>query len=269
MPFFIKLDDIEFGLRIKEKLGNPIVAFPGIAVWHEPFYAKNPVWDQYYWFRNHLITHSLRNSLAYLDAVKFATRALLLRLFVFDYNTAEMIVRGFEDYMQGPLFIEKNDPEVLHASVVGMSKTYKSQSVQPASLVEQQTSPNLTDEETKKLANNRILGMLTLNGHLLPNFLLNDANASFMISPKNVDWWPKVFTKKQVLFFRENTTSVTKHEMNRTAAFGILIRWSQLVIKSSTRWSGVSAEWRQSFSRLTSTEFWKNYLKLDEALEVK
>jgi len=41
MPFFIKIDDLEFCLRIK--FAGAIVAFPSIAVWHEPFYAKVPI----------------------------------------------------------------------------------------------------------------------------------------------------------------------------------------------------------------------------------
>lgn len=45
LPLFIKVDDIEFGLRVKQYLNNAIVSFPSLAVWHEPFYAKNPIWD--------------------------------------------------------------------------------------------------------------------------------------------------------------------------------------------------------------------------------
>ncbi|MDF5717180.1 MAG: glycosyltransferase, partial [Rhizonema sp. NSF051] len=77
LPFFIKIDDMEFGLRMKRHLGNSIVAFPGIAVWHEPFYAKNPVWDIYYTFRNHLVTHSIHDSLKYVDVVKFITKSVI------------------------------------------------------------------------------------------------------------------------------------------------------------------------------------------------
>src|SRR5579883_2513417 len=264
IPFFIKLDDIEFGLRMKERLGHSIVYLPGIAVWHEPFYAKNPVWDTYYWVRNHLITHSMRQSLKYTDAVKFLTKRLLHKLFIFDYNSAEMIIRGFEDYMQGPLLME-NDPETLHAKIIGLSKTYKSQSVKSSSSLGEQTF-NDTGREMMQLPTfRRLFALATLNGHLLPNFLLSNDAALFIISAEHIDWWPKVFTKKRVLFFRDSNISVYQHEMSRTAGIGILMRWLLLIIQSSINWSSVSTEWKNHFSRLTSLDFWKEYLKLNES----
>ena len=92
LPYFIKIDDMEFGLRIKERFGNKIVAFPSIAVWHEPFYGKFPIWDIYYNFRNHLITVAMHSSLGdfknYINAIKYATSSLILYISVFDYNSA-------------------------------------------------------------------------------------------------------------------------------------------------------------------------------------
>jgi galactofuranosylgalactofuranosylrhamnosyl-N-acetylglucosaminyl-diphospho-decaprenol beta-1,5/1,6-galactofuranosyltransferase len=269
MPFFIKLDDIEFGLRIKERLGSPIVYLPGIAVWHEPFYAKNPVWDTYYWIRNHLITHSIRNSLKYIDAVKFLTKRLLQKLFIFDYNSAEMIIKGFEDYMQGPSLITNNDPETLHTKIIRLSKTYNSQSIQSSSLVGSPPLTNLGIEQPQQPDFTKLFALATLNGHLLPNFLLSNDDAFFLISPDHIDWWPKVFTKKRVLFFRENNTSVYKHEMSRAAGIGILMRWLAVIMKSGSRWSSVSSEWRNAFSRLTSTEFWREYLRLNEPTKIQ
>jgi galactofuranosylgalactofuranosylrhamnosyl-N-acetylglucosaminyl-diphospho-decaprenol beta-1,5/1,6-galactofuranosyltransferase len=264
MPFFIKLDDVEFGLRIKERLGQPIVAFPGIAVWHEPFYAKHSVWNTYYWIRNHLITHSMRNSLKYIDAVNFLTRSLLHKLFIFDYNSAELLLKGFEDYMEGPLLMESSDPETLHASIVGLSKSHKSQSIESNSLLESESPNNLGTKKTKDSAFKKLLGLVTLNGHLLPSFLLSKDDAILWITSDNTDWWPKVFTKKRVLILMEGNNSVSQHEMSRTVGIGILIRWFQVVIKAGTRWSYVSSEWRNAFKHLTSIKFWTKYLKLNE-----
>ncbi|MBP5973260.1 glycosyltransferase [Brasilonema sp. CT11] len=264
MPFFIKQDDIEFSLRIKERLGNSIVALPGIAIWHEPYYAKNSVWHRYYWVRNNMITHSIRNSLKYTDAVKFLTKDLLHRLFLFDYNCAEMIIKGFEDYMQGPLLIESNDSETLHASVLDLSKTHKNQSIQSSFQLENQFDKNLGVEQIKQGAFTKLFAAATLNGHLLPSFLLSNDDVLFFVSPTSKDWWPKVFTKKRILFLRESTTSVYQHEMSRVKGILILIRWLKVIIKSGMRWSSVSSEWRKSFNRLTSMEFWKDYLKLNE-----
>lgn len=264
MPYFIKVDDMEFGTRIKERLGNPIVAFPGIAVWHEPFYAKNPVWVTYYATRNHLITHSIRESLRYLEAVKFLTKGLFYQLFLFDYNSAEMLLRGFEDYIKGPDKVKSTDPEKLHASIVELSKMYKSQSLQYSESTNNKFDPKSLNQQTKVTFLKKIIALLTLNGHLIPNFLLSNEDAFLWIGSDYQDWWPKAFAKKRVIISREGNNSIQKNEMSRATGIGILVRWLQIVIKSATRWSSVSLEWKNSFSYFTSTEFWKDYLKLKE-----
>lgn len=257
MPFFIKGDDVEYCLRIKGNLG--LVVFPGIAVWHEPFYSKNPFWDAYYGIRNHLATHSIHGSLKYTDAVKFITKGLLQRIFIFDYNTARMLIEGFEDYMKGPLFIENTDPEELHSNVVSLSKSYKTQSIKPNHFTNDEFWEGSSHSIFKKL-----IGILTLNGHLLPDLLLSKDDAFLRMGLGYGDWWPKAFPKKRVVIARDGNNSIYEHEMNRKAGFELLVRWFQVVIKGAIRWSSVKSEWRNAFKHFTSLNFWKKYLKLNE-----
>ncbi len=269
LPFFIKVDDVEFGVRIKERLGKSIVAFPGIAVWHEPFYAKAITWTLYYDYRNHLVTHATRNSLKYFHAVKFFTKNLIQKVFVFDYNSAEVMVRGFADYMKGPNFLKEKDPEALHAEVLNLSKTYSSQSVAVDSIADIRASEAPSAAKNRRYSlGKRLMGVLTLNGHLLPEFLLNKTNVLYCMTFEYKDWWPKVFRSKRISFYREGNSSVQQYEMNRVAGISILLKWLFLAASSSMRWSSVSADWRNSFEELTSIEFWKKYLKLDKEVEV-
>ena len=83
LPFFIKIDDMEYGLRVKEYLNRPIVAFPSIAVWHEPFYAKNPGWDGYYCMRNMLVTNAIHGYSKYWVALKNLSGAVIYNLLLF------------------------------------------------------------------------------------------------------------------------------------------------------------------------------------------
>ncbi|MGJ5673888.1 MAG: glycosyltransferase [Nostochopsis sp.] len=271
MPFFIRMDDIEFSLRIRETLNKIILAFPGIAVWHEPFYAKNPIWTDYYEIRNKLIVHSTRNSLSYTEAIKFLTKMLLHKLLIFDYNSSVMFIKGFEDYLKGPLSFKKIEPERLHSELLNISKTYPVKILPSASPVGEKlnnTSDNNKIQLIKKIK--KIFALLTLNGHLLPSFLLSKDNSIFWITSDFSDWWPQVFPKKQVVFFREGQDcvySVYEHEINQGVGIGLLIRWLKLVITSAIKWSSVSSEWRNSFKDLTSIEFWKEYLKINEQVE--
>jgi galactofuranosylgalactofuranosylrhamnosyl-N-acetylglucosaminyl-diphospho-decaprenol beta-1,5/1,6-galactofuranosyltransferase len=263
MPFFIRADDVEFGLRITKSLGISIVALPGIAVWHEPFYAKNSTWINYYECRNFLVLHSIRGSLKYLDLVNILTKRLLNKIFIFDYNSAEMIISGFEDYMKGPLLIKSIDPEKLHSKVLECSKKYKTESVQDNSTFKYENDSLLQSESLSKNALKIIIGILTLNGHLLPNFLLENNSALYCVGSGYSDSWHKVFAKKQIIISRDGNCSVYKYDMNRSLGMRILMRWFKIVIKSATSWSSITLEWKNAFKYFTSMEFWKDYLKLN------
>lgn len=124
LPLFIKIDDIEFCLRIKD-LGSKIVAFPSIAVWHQPASAKNLNWETYYYTRNDLITYAIHYSIGYMDTVKHFTKVILQSLSRFDYNHVEMLIKSFEDYIKGPDFLKNSEPEILHLNILKLSQSYK------------------------------------------------------------------------------------------------------------------------------------------------
>ncbi|MBD1928170.1 glycosyltransferase family 2 protein [Trichocoleus sp. FACHB-90] len=126
LPLFIKIDDIEFCLRIKE-LGNKIVAFPSLAVWHQPASAKKLNWETYYYIRNDLITYAIHYSIDYMDTVQHFTKVILESLSSFDYNHAEMVIKSFEDYIKGPGFLKNADPEAFHVNILKLSKSYNNQ----------------------------------------------------------------------------------------------------------------------------------------------
>ncbi len=126
LPLFIKVDDIEFCLRIKN-LGSTIVAFPSIAVWHQPASAKNLNWETYYYIRNDLITYTIHYSLGYIDTVKHFTKKIIQALSKFDYNQVEMLIKSFEDYIKGSSFIKDSEPEILHLNILKLSQSYKNQ----------------------------------------------------------------------------------------------------------------------------------------------
>lgn len=62
LPFFIKWDDAEFGLRAKEA-GVPTVTLPGVACWHIPWTEKTDAtdWQAYYHARNRIVSALLHS----------------------------------------------------------------------------------------------------------------------------------------------------------------------------------------------------------------
>jgi len=260
LPLFIKVDDMEFGLRITRNIEKKIVAFPSIAVWHEPFYAKFPYWDNYYHFRNNLITHTIYDSLTYVDAIKIITEFLLLCLLVFDYKTAEMVVKAFEDYMKGPEFIKNSDPEILHSDVVKLSKSYAGQKIQQNYVL----SSNQLAQNSKPGMLNKIASLLTLNGHLLPNFLTTEDEALILHISGSSGQRSKAFAKKRAFIFEEKSASLFQNEINKVAGIKIFAKWLQLAATSSIKWSFTSTAWKNAASEMTSAKFWQKYIGLEK-----
>ena len=258
MPFFIKIDDIEFGLRITRCSNSKIVAFPSIAVWHEPFYAKHLIWDTYYYFRNNLITHAIHEPLQYINVFKNITNGLILSLLFFDYNSAEMVLKAFEDYVKGPNFFKQNDSEILHLNVLKLSKSYKTQKIHPNYLpTDEQFPQNSTPVILKK-----IVSLLTLNGHLLPSFLTTGDDVFIWHGSGSTGQRSKAFAKKKVFIFHEESSYLFENEIDKRAGVNILARWFKVAARSSIKWSSVSTQWKNASTELTSTVFWHHYLGL-------
>lgn len=259
LPLFVKMDDLEFCLRLKESVN--IVSFPSIAVWHETFFSKASLWD-YYYYRNDLITHAIHKQLKYIDAVSYFTKHLILSLSLFDYNHAEMLIKAFEDCIKGPNFIKSKDPELLHLEILELSKTHKTQSVQPNySQPNQQLKQKTTANIWKKT-----ISLLTLNGHLLPDFLTSDDDVFLWQSPDYAGQRTKAFAKKRVLIFKEESNSLFKNEIDKSAGIKLLTRWLKVVASSSVKWYSVCREWKFAYSELTSTQFWQKYLELEKSI---
>lgn len=262
LPLFIKLDDIEFGLRIIKDANLKIVAFPSIAVWHEPFYAKFPVWDNYYYSRNHLITNAIHYSLSYPEIISEMTKALMFCLMFFEYNSAEMIVKGLEDYLQGPDFIKNNDPEKLHSEILKQSKTYKTQRLEPNYLPAERYVQNSTPGILQK-----VVSLLTINGHLLPDFLTT--GEVFIWQGEGYSGQrSRALGKKKVFLFKEESAFLLENELDKKAGIKILAKWFNLAAKSITQWSSIRQQWRNEAKYLTSNTFWQEYLRLNDRVKV-
>ena len=263
LPLFIKVDDIEYCLRIIKDASLTIVAFPSIAVWHEPFYAKFPIWDNYYNSRNHLIANAMHGSLSYTEILYQMTKALIFCLMFFEYNSAEMIVKGLEDYLQGPDFLKNNDPETLHSQILKLSKAYNTQKLEPnylpAERYEQDSKPGIFK---------KVVSLLTMNGHLLPDFLTTDDEVFIWQGKGYSGQRSRALGKKKVFLFKEESAFLLQNDLDKKAGIKILAKWFNLVAKSSTQWSSIRQQWKNAAKYLTSHTFWQEYLRLKDQVKV-
>ena len=112
MPFFIKLDDVEYGLR-----GQDYATMNGFGVWHEAFGNKGNAWTEYYTTRNTLILQKLHSEVGQ-SAIKTMGIRLIKSLAYGEPKCMEAALRGVEDYIRGPEAFEQADPEARHMEIM-------------------------------------------------------------------------------------------------------------------------------------------------------
>lgn len=146
LPCFVHLDDVEYGVRLTMR-GGHVLSVPGIAVWHEPYYAKPEGWFAYYNIRNELIRLSCHIEILYALLVGNAFEAnrekvekriqkimrgvvrQLIRRFrgfadVYHYGSAMLLVLAIEDFLKGPAILEQTDAADLHAHIMNIYKRF-------------------------------------------------------------------------------------------------------------------------------------------------
>jgi len=163
LPLFIKFDDIEYSLRNLKEL----ILLNGIFVWHESFDSKYSVANQYYWYRNLLITSAIHGEHSAKDVRKYVRDRLLLCLANFNYNEFYVFEKGVRDYLSGVDYLKQLDPEENH----------KSLSKYNCKMIDISEIPEYSEGMFERTMNTpypssrikRALRILTLNGMLLPS----------------------------------------------------------------------------------------------------
>lgn len=117
MPFFIKLDDVEYELRAGRRYQSCPAVMNGFGVWHEAFGKKANAWTEYYTTRNTLIIQAL-----YPDLLQSPVRTMAIRLVKAlaygEPKCMEAVYRGARDYAEGPETFRKEDPEERHRRIM-------------------------------------------------------------------------------------------------------------------------------------------------------
>lgn len=121
LPFFIKLDDTEYGVRAAEH----IITTSGIAVWHEDFESKYSPELEYYSRRNLLITNARyprrRGAFACWKKIVYSVgRQLVLQR----YFTIDLIFKACDDFLKGPQWLLNLDSAEMHAELRAQSPKF-------------------------------------------------------------------------------------------------------------------------------------------------
>jgi len=100
IPCFIRGDDVEYGYRLK-RTGWPTLSWPGLAVWHMPFKAKEAAWQIFYDRRNSLFANTIHRRVGLRATLGKLVGGFILHLLRYDYARVEAMTRGIAAFNQG------------------------------------------------------------------------------------------------------------------------------------------------------------------------
>ncbi len=250
-PFFIKFDDIEYGLR--KAPDTEIITMNGIGIRHESFDKKENFILDYYNLRNELILNAVYKKCGAQSAFCKFWRKVLKEIFLYRYDNCQIVFRAIEDFLGGVDFFLKCDEEQLNNYLVKIAIK-----LIPLSEIPQWNEDLRCDNHIK---NNKLTvkAILTLDGHLIPAFML-DKNPNVL--PLSSAGMADFFNKKEVIQYQlgSNIGILTKRNVGKFFWYFF-------------RGIGVSAKLLFGFKKaqnslimrkyeLTSVDFWRKHLKI-------
>lgn len=180
LPLFIKGDDVEYGIRCIENL----ILMSGIAVWHQDFTLKYNGTLEYYTKRNELVVAAIHSRLSKWKQGMKLLYSVFVQLTLKRYYCAELILKAYQDFLQGPQFFMNSNMEALNAQIMNAypqnySKTHLEQKFNIN--IDESLSKNAT---VKKKRRSLIRKMILTAENYLPSFLFKkkpivvDANST-------------------------------------------------------------------------------------------
>lgn len=249
-PFFIKFDDVEYGLR-KPK-NTEIITMNGIGIYHEAFERKISFVIDYYHLRNELVMNAAYRKGSVFGAVKRFWHEILKQLFLYRYDNCKIVIKAIDDFLKGPDFFLTMDAEQLNRELI--------QSTLKLVPLQRLESWNEILRNDAHLKNKKISVpmALTLGGHLIPFFFLKRENAAFPLSKISAS---DVFGRKSVIQYQLGGDDgiITQR------SFLKLIQYTFMGIGASIRlifgYSKASAGFYSRKTEITSFDFWRKRLE--------
>lgn len=252
LPVFVRGDDVEFSIRNNAKF----LTLNGIAIWHVGFAGKfNAAMELYQVHRNSLVIQAASYICKDIDFIKRMRTLFWKELTRFAYNNAEQILDAIDDFMQGPDFLKNTVGELCLKEHAG-----KNDKLVPISELPSEYNLANADCYSYRRLNlfKKAVYVLTINGHLLPGFMLRRwpevvAFDWFFVPGKN-------FRRKRLIALNPNDNTACIREMSRKRCFKLIKRYRKTMKNYKKNHLKIEQAYRNEFNNLTSEEFWREYL---------
>ena len=248
MPMFIRMDDVEFGLRT----GSDVLALNGICLWHEPFAYKFASSMEYYEIRNLMMMNAIhRPDVNWMRMSAQLLYRILANLVRYRYKDCELVLRGVRDYLAGAEGLMRRDPEALHADVMAASDKFV-----PLGELDLRF-----DEKTyRKNLKNKKGGIHTLRLYFLNGLFLPPKGPTVVDAFLSPPW--ACYRRKALLNYNELSERgfVTRRSVLKSLSY--VFKGLGMCVRLVRGYDAAGQSYREAYATLTSRAFWDMYLGL-------
>lgn len=261
LPLFIRCDDVDYGLRAQALY----MTMNGICVWHESFEERfRPSVDCYQYVRNYLIaiaTDNIANEQLFLARVE---RDIRFNMRFMSYDTVELLIEGVEDYLKGPDFIERAAGDAIMKEKSAKNEQFISLDELDLPCLDPIKEKGVTPDRERSPMNILVKLWRTLpyDRHWLPTPLLGNRMApAVYTSSSRFAWGSMLTTTIAAVDHHANAACVRTLDRDRYEV--LMKRWRALKRDYRKRGAKVREAYRAAQPKLTSWEFWNDYLGTD------
>lgn len=257
LPVFVRCDDVEYGMRCQPTY----MCMNGICVWHASFEGRyRASVDGYQYTRNFLIMMSVDDACSERLFLMRMYRTLMTHLRALDYESADLVLDGFEDYLKGPDFlVEANGEQILMQNGAKNERMIPLENLDPAIL-------EAIDLEDGKPQNNRsalskIIETIPYDRHYLPDALLIDSPAA--IYYRQGAFIGSHSARHRILVaIDHDQTHGTVRVMDKKRWKSIKNRYRSLKRQYMQNRSEIRKAYKDALPLLSSRAFWNEYLEM-------
>lgn len=250
-PFFIKFDDVEYGMR--KPNGTEIITMNGISVRHEAFDRKTSFILDYYNLRNELAINTIYGKCNGFGAAKRFLYEICKELMLYRYGNIPLVLDAARHFLKGPLFLRDTDEEQLNMSLINRAPKLVKLSDIP------QWNEILRCDEHLKNKHISLAMALTLGGHLIPSFLLNKEIRAVPLSRTGA---ADCYGRKAVIQYQlggDNGILTTRSFLSMLK-YGIL--GCGMAIKIAVCFPRARKRWTTHKHEITGFDFWRKHLEI-------
>lgn len=248
IPMFVRMDDIEFGMRT----GSDVLALGGICLWHEAFEQKFASSMDYYEIRNLMILNALRCPwFGWLTCAKRMLYRILANVVRYRYKDCELVLRGCRDFLAGADALMARDPEALHREILDASDKFL-----PVDELDIHFDDSQYRWTCKRRRKKNTLQLLFLNGLFLP------AKGATVVDAYTASPWA-CYRRFALLNYNEITHRgfVTRRSVGKSLSY--IFKGIGMALKLRLRFGAAAKSYREAEKTLTSRDFWNHYLELE------